>query len=278
VSSERAARIALRLYPDAAPAEEMLATLLDVAAGSRTRFVRELADVVRLGLRARATRTASVGAPRLIADGLRLAAIWLMTIDLTTLLCWRHRGLHGALLGWPSIALLAAALALALIGLDRLAGAAALVWTALRLPALLHVHPGIAGLAAELLPALCFAAMVLAPSRRRPNLAGLAWLVVPAVLVVTCAPPRGEGNPLLLAMVALAALLASVFAVAMLPTDPRMAIAGAVGLSDLAVAVVAINHDLSLLALLSLAAAPVAVLFTIRRTRWLQTLSAARGV
>lgn len=269
----RMAGLALCAYPRSTRTgreDEMLATLLDVSAGSRRRFARELADLVRLGLHARATQTASAGPGRLVADGLRLAGIWLLTVDLVTLLSWRYRGLDGPLLGWPSILLLAAVLALALVGLDRLAGAGALMWTALRLPALLDVHPGIAGVAAEVVPVLCFAAMVLAPRRRAPDLAGLAWLVVPVVLVATCAPPSGERNPLLLAAVAIAALLAVAFAVAMLPTDPRLALAGAVGLSDLAVAVVGINHDASTVACLALAAAPAVLAYAVVRTRQLQ--------
>jgi hypothetical protein len=275
---ERLARLALRAYPsaeDAARADEMLATLLDASAGSRRRFLREVGDVVRLGLHARATNTASAGAPRLVADGFCLAGVWLMALDLTALLSWRYRGLHDPLLGWPSIALSAAVLALALIRLDRLAGAGALGWTALRLPALLHHHPGIAGLAAEALPTLCFAVMVVAPRRRALALSGLAWLVVPVVLVATCGPPGGERNPLLLGAVVLAVTLVFAFALAMLPTDPRMAIAGAVGLSDLAVDLVAINHDTSALAGLSLAAAPAAVAIAVARTRHLRRQAVA---
>ena len=80
---------------------------------------------------------------------MRLAAVWLLTVDLVVLLSWRYRGMEGPLLGWPSIALLAAVLGAALVGLDRLAGAGALLWTALRLPALLHYHSGIGGVAPE---------------------------------------------------------------------------------------------------------------------------------
>ena len=273
MSRARLARIALGAYPAPARAshgEEMLATLLDASAGSRRRFVREVADLVRLGLNLRATQTASAGPGRLIADGVRLAAVWLLTVDLVVLLSWRYRGMEGPLLGWPSIALLAAVLGAALVGLDRLAGAGALLWTALRLPDLLQYHPGIGGLAPEVLPVVCFAAMVFAPRPRRVQLGGLAWLVVPLVLVVTFAPPNGERNPLLLAMVVPAALLAVVFALAMLPTDPRLAIAGAVGLSDLAVGLLATHHDAPALAYLAASAAPVALAFTVARTRQLR--------
>jgi hypothetical protein len=273
VSRARVARLALGTYPAGdARTDEMLATLLDASADSRTRFLRELVDVVRLGLRARATQTARAGATRLVADGLRLAAVWLMALDLTTLLAWRYRGLHDPLLGWPSIALLAGVLALALIGFDRGAGAGALLWTALRLPALLHVHPGLAGVAAEVLPALCFAAMVIRPRRPRLQLWGVLWLLVPLALVVGCGPSRDDQNLLILALAALAAVAVVGFALAMLPTDPRLALAGAVGLSQLAITVVTTHHDASTAILLSLAAAPATLALAIARTRRLQRL------
>jgi hypothetical protein len=275
MSRERLAKIALLAYPSgsrAARGEEMVATLLD-ASDSPRRFTREIVGLLRLGLRARATQTASAGPGRLVADGFCLAATALLTVDLVTLLSWRYRGLHDPLLAWPSIALLAAVLAVALIGFDRLAGAGALLWTALRLADLLQYHAGIGGLAAEALPIACFAVMVLAPRRRGPDLHRLAWLAVPAALVATFGP-SDERNPLLLAAVVLGAILGVVFAVAMLPTDPRAAIAGAVGLSDLAIFVVAINHETSLVAWLPLAAAPVAVLIATARTRHLQRIRA----
>ena len=198
MTRERLAVVALQAYPAAGRAErgeEMLATLLDASAGSRRRFAREVIDLARLGLRARATQTATAGAGRLVADGVCLAGVWLMTVDLVTLVSWRYRGMHGPLLGWPSIALLAAALALALIGADRLAGAGALVWTALRLPELLLYHPGSAGVVVEVLPALCFAVMALAPRRRALDLSRLAWLLVPVALVAICGPPKDEHTP-----------------------------------------------------------------------------------
>ena len=185
----------------------MLATLHDVSAGSRRSFAREIADLVRLGLRMRAASTASAGARRLLADGLCLAAVWLMTLDVSTLLSQRARGMHDPLLSAPSIALLAAVLALALIGHDRLAGAGALVWTALRLPALWDHHAGLVNLAPEVLPIVCFCVLVLAPRRRAPDLRRLAWLLVPATLVAAAGPPPGEASPLLVAGVLLAALL-----------------------------------------------------------------------
>jgi len=112
--------------------------------------------------------------------------------------------------------------------------------------------------------------MVLAPRRRSADLRRLGWLIVPATLVLTLAPPNGERSPLLLAYVALGALLVTAFAVAMLPTDPRLAIAGAVSLSTVGLSVVVHHHDASAPASLFLAAAPVAIAIAIARTRRLR--------
>jgi hypothetical protein len=112
--------------------------------------------------------------------------------------------------------------------------------------------------------------MVLVPRRRTTDLRRLGWLIVPATLVLTLAPPNGEQSPLLLACVALGAILVTAFAVAMLPTDPRPAIAGAVSLSTLGVAVVIHHHDAAAPATLFLAAAPLVLATTVARTRRLR--------
>jgi hypothetical protein len=256
MSRERLARVALRAYPSATHADEMLATLMDASAGSRGRFVRELVDLVRLGLRGRATRTASVGAGRLVADGLCLAGIWLMTVDLTLLLSWRYRGLRDPLLTWPSIALLAAALAP-----GRSCGRRCDCRTcSTSTPESPAWRPRCCRRCAS--PLWC--------SRRGVDPRRLVWLAVPVALVIAVGPARDEQNPLLVATVKLAAIFGVAFALAMVPTDPRMAIAGAVGLSDLAVAVVAINQDTSVIAFLALTAAPPTVVLAVRRTRQLQ--------
>ena len=239
---ERLAALALLAHPPAARTargDEMTGTLLDASAGSRRRLARELADLARAGLRARAEETARGGAGRLVADGLCLAGVWVMTLDIATLLSWRVRGLEGPLLGWPSIALLAGALAVTLLGFDRLGGATALAWTAFRLPALLHVHPGMLGFVPEILPVLCFAVMVLAPRHRPPDARRLAWLIVPLWLVLTFGPPSAEQSPLLVVGVVVGAIAAVALAAALLPADPRLAIAGAVPLTSVAIAVAA---------------------------------------
>jgi hypothetical protein len=241
--------LVLLAYPESTRAmagAEMAATALDVSAGSATRFARELADLLRLGLRARTSHASHAGLRRLIADGLCLAAVWQITLDLSTLLAQRVRGLHDPLLAWPSIAALAAILALALIGYDRLAGVGAVIWSTVRLPEIAHHHPA-ASLGAVLLsaalPLLCFAVLLLAPRRRPPDARRLAWLVVPVLLVATLGPSHGEQSPLLLALVALGAIAAVVAALAMLPADPRLALAGAVPLSNLGIGVFGTASD-----------------------------------
>jgi len=266
---ERAVDLALLAYPDdvrGRTGAEMTATLLDVAEGSRTRFGRELVDLVRLGLRARAHRTAAAGAGRVIADGLCLAAVWMMTLDLSMLLAQRMRHFQDPLLAPPSLVLLAAALVLALVGYDRLAGVAALAWTAMRFPALLDHHPGatLAIVVATLPPVACLAVLVAAPRRRRLDLRGLAWLVVPATLVSTFGPPTYEQSALLLAAVVIATLLVIAYGIAMLTTDPRVAIAGAVALTTLGLGV----HPAPLL----LPAAPLVLAIAVVRIRRLRAV------
>ena len=271
MTRERLAARALDAYPPAVAAahgDEMIATLLDASAGSRRRFAGELAGLVRAGLHARAAENARAGARRLIADGLCLAGAWIMTLNLSVLLAQRARGLQDPLLAWPSIALLAVALAMALMGRDRIAGLAALAWMALRMPALLHDHPGAGGVAGELIPFACFTVMVLAPRRRTLDPRGLVWLVVPAGLLATFGSPDGRG--LMLAVVAVAAILVVLAAVALLPTDPRLAIAGAVPTTGLGMGVAAAPSASLVAAALLMATAPAVLALTVVRTRRLR--------
>jgi hypothetical protein len=249
---------------------EMGATLLDASAGSNVAFGRELADLTRLGLRARATRTAADGARRVVADGVCLAAVWLMVLDLSTLLAQTLRGEHDPLLAPASLITLGVALAFALAGWDRVAGALALAWTAARLPALLHHYPSmpLAVLAVSLPSIACFATLVVLPRRRARDPLGLAWLIVPVTLVAALGPPKDDQSPLLLAFVALAALVVVVYAVAMLPTDPRLAIAGAIPLSSLGLGVT--HTAAEPFAVLVLMAAPAVLAVEVSRIRALQ--------
>ena len=111
---------------------------------------------------------------------------------------------------------------------------------------------------------------MIVPRRRAPDPHRLAWLVVPVVLVVSFGPH--EKNPILVAGALLAVILVVAFALSMLPTDPRVAIAGAVPLSTLAIGAVSTNHDISA-PWLFVAAAPVVLAIAITRTRLLQRLT-----
>jgi hypothetical protein len=206
---------------------EIAGTVLDAGAGSRRRLVRELADLVRLGLRARAGVTATSGARRVTFDGLCLACVWLMLLDLATLLAQTVRGMHDPLLAPASLLLLAVALSLSLVGFDRLAGVAALVWIGARLPALLADTPGETGavITVTLLTVGCFATLVLAPRRRPRDLRRLAWMIVPVFLAAALGPPPWEQSPLLRAIVVVGALATAAYVLASFTTDPRTAIA-----------------------------------------------------
>jgi hypothetical protein len=216
----------LRAYPAdtrATVGAEMLSTLLDASAGSRARFVREAVELLRLGLRARATRIAHAGTLRLLADGACVAAIFFGAQDLATAL--RNRGVAHAVYSSASIAVLAVVLGVALLGHDRIAGAAALAWMAARFSGLtagMHVADD----PTTWMVLICLAIMAASPRRRssraRPSdLYGSTWLAVLVVLVVLAG---GLGG--LAAIVALAASTAfGAVGLALLTTDPRPAIA-----------------------------------------------------
>jgi len=230
VIRERLVAAGLLAYPPEARERlggEITGTVLDAGADSRRRLVRELADLVRLGLRARARVTATSGARRVIFDGVCLACVWLMLLDLATLLAQTVRGMHDPLLAPASLVLLAVALSLALVGFDRLAGVAALAWIGARLPALVADTPGetAAVITVTLLTAGCFATLALAPRRRPRDLRRLAWMIVPVFLAATLGPPPWEQSPLLRAIVVVAALATAAYVLASFLTDPRTAIA-----------------------------------------------------
>jgi hypothetical protein len=246
MSRELATRVALLAYPPDVRDQigtEMSATLLDASAGSPARFTHELVDLTWLGLRSRAQLTAAAGARRVIADGVCLAGVWLMTLDLSTLLAQTVRGVHDPLLAPQSLLLLGLALALALVGHDRLAGAAGLGWVAARFPTLLDHRPGMAlAVTVATLPALaCFTVLIVGPRRRARDPRRLAWLIVPATLVIAFGPPKPDQSPLLLALVAIGVLIAVIYVLATLTTDPRAAIAGAVSLGAVGLGAGSVN-------------------------------------
>ena len=218
-----AARALLALPPSIRESrgEEMLGTLLDCAGtGSRTRFARELGDLVTTGLRARAL---SRGSRRLVADGFCRGAILVMALDLSTLLAQRLGGVQDPLLSWVSIAVIGVALATALIGAERLAGVAALAWTFARLPQLVSHDPTFRGIAPTVVPVVCFTVLILAPRRRGLDLRRLAWLAT--IVALVGAYGSWHGTELIAAVVSCAAVLLMLAAVVTIPYDPRLAIA-----------------------------------------------------
>jgi hypothetical protein len=224
VTRETLARCALRALPPSirvSHGEEILGTVLDCAGtGSRTRFVRELADLVGTGLRA---RTAGRGSRRLVADGFCRGAILVMTLDLSTLLAQKLGGVQDPLLSWASIAALGVVLATALAGAERLAGIGAVGWTLARLPQLVAHDPTFHGIAPTIVPLACFAILILAPRRRGLEPRRLAWLAAVAALVG--AYGHGHGLELVTAVVSCAAIALMLAAVLTIGSDPRLAIA-----------------------------------------------------
>ena len=278
MSRERIVRLALRAYPPlvrTSSGTEMVGTLLHSSGQSNAAFARELVDLVRRGLAARATSTARLGARRLIADGMCYGG----TAIIAELLCVRvgdylSHGQVGTGRGWAwEIGLLALALALALVGYDRIAAICGFAFFA--------VVTGVSWRSFDtnglLLPDLiilvgCFAPMLIAPRQRRRDIRRLAWLVVIATLGAVFFTPRGGVAALYLLPVA----VGLPFALALLPTDPRFAIAcsfvGAfVALVGLAQSLHQGRPDLGLpLIIIGLIATPLILTIAATRTRALR--------
>lgn len=232
----RIAAAALHSYPRefrAAHGPEMLSTALDASEGSRRRFARELADLVRLGLRRRAAQTARLGARRLVADAACLTASWFMVIDLGSQIAKKMSGDPDRALPTWVVALIAVTLVLTLIGYDRIAGVAALSYTAIGLHELLPHDNANFILWSTLVPSVCFAVLVLAPRTRRIDVRRLAWLAVPAALAVTA---RSDGDASVAAVLCVLIFIV-VPALARIGTDPRRAIACALLTTDLGIVI-----------------------------------------
>jgi hypothetical protein len=258
----------------------MLGTLLDSSGQSNVVFARELVDLVRRGLATRATSTAEVGARRLIADGLCYGG----TAIIAELLCVRIGNYvaepHAiAASGEPwEIALLALALVLALVGYDRIAAVCGFAFFAVVIGLSWRSFDANGLLLPDLLIlVVCFAPMLIAPRQRKRDIRRLAWLVVVAALGAIFYTPRSGVGALYLLPVA----VALPFALALLPTDPRFAIAcsfvGAfVGLVSLAQSLHQGRPDIGLpLIILGLIATPLILAITATRTRAVRRRDAA---
>jgi hypothetical protein len=217
VSRERIGRAALRVYPRAAREArglEMLGMLLDAGEQSGWAFVRETGSLVLGGMRERRAITARAGTRRLLADSCCQAVLIFLTL-------WIISALSPDAIAGPSRPLvvqavvLAAILACALIGYERIAAVGGLAAVIAFGP--LGAHTQLMVLARVLVPIGCVLVMVRAPRKRPRDARRLLWLVPVAVLAALHA--RGDvGVPEVLAFMSIGGLL-------LLLQDPRLAIA-----------------------------------------------------
>lgn len=269
----RTARAALHAFPAnlrLAHGEEMLDTLRDVTS-TRSRYVRELIGLVRSGMQARGVQTARAGARRVVADGVCLGGVWLLTLFLSSELGNRIRsfdplGPWHPLSQW-SLALLGIALALALIGYDRIAGATALLFVVTLLADTEWRDMSSSRREMMLVPILCFVTMGLAPRRREPDRRRLSWLALTAALALASSASDDPTAAILI----LALLVLVPFSFTMLRTDPRFAIACAVPATAFGIHMVQDPGGPGVLGVAFLCGAPLTLAITVKRTRHLQT-------
>ncbi len=214
---ERIGQAALRAYPPAvrqAHGLEMLGMLLDAGEQSNLALVRESGSLVLGGLRERGAITARAGTRRLIADACCQAA-------LIFLMLWLISVLNTEVIAGPSQqllvqeAVLAAILACALIGYQRIAAASGLAALIAYGPLAQHIQ--LVGLARVLVPIACLLVMVRAPQQRPRDPRQLLWLLPVCVLAALHAH-ASVSLPQVLAVTSLGGLLR-------LFHDPRLAIA-----------------------------------------------------
>jgi hypothetical protein len=217
VSRVRIGRAALRVYPRAAREArglEMLGMLLDAGEQSGWAFVRETGSLVLGGMRERRAITAQAGTRRLLADSCCQAVLIFLTL-------WIISALSPDAIAGPSRPLvvqavvLAAILACALIGYERIAAVGGLA--ALIAFGPLGAHAQLVGLARVLVPIGCLLVRVRAPRKRPRDARRLLWLVPVAVLAALRAH-ADVGLPEVLAAISIGGLL-------LLLQDPRLAIA-----------------------------------------------------
>ncbi len=260
--------MAVRAYPRpvrSAHGEEMLSTALDVSGTSRTRFLLELVGLVRAGMRLRAVQNAQAGPLRVVADGICLSAVWLLMLLLSSELGNRLREFDPRGPWHPlsplSLALLGAALALALIGLDRIAGVTALLFVVS-----LFADPSWRELTNDrrgfVVPLFCFATLALAPRRRTPAPRRLAWLGLAAALALI----SSISDDPTAAILVLGLLILVPPALATLPTDPRFAIACALTATTFGIDMTRDQGGPGILGILFLCAAPAILIIAATRT------------
>jgi hypothetical protein len=252
----------------------MLGTLFDASGESKPAFAREFVSLVRGGLRSRSTTTAQVGAARLIADGLCVGGVWLIA-ELFAVRFSNAVRLGAFQLGgaWE-LALLGAALLVGLVGYDRIAGLGALGFFGV----LIGNHwkafntPGSVLLPDMIVLVIWLGPMIITPRRRPRDLRRVAWFIV--IAAAGLAFYRNSAG--LVALYLSPVVVALPFALALLPTDPRLAIgcsvvAAFVGMIGIADGVREGPPGVSLpLIVAVLTATPLILVFAATRTRSLQ--------
>jgi hypothetical protein len=240
---------------------EPVHTALDVSQGSNLLLVRELAGLVWYGYRRRGTNIADTPLNRVLADGLCQGAVWVLVFELADLVAHIRIGHNGPLESRSSALLLAVALALALLGLDRLAGLAGLCWLAVWTPILAQYRTP-AGLTALLVPLCGFLVLLAAPRRRSLDARRLLWFAVPAALAFTVGHGQSSASLIWLPVV----LIVAAAAVLMLPTDPRLAVAATLPITYIG-AQKAFRADVGSIVLTSAVFVVLAVAVLLRRLR-----------
>jgi hypothetical protein len=220
VIRERIGQAVLRAYPPAVRQTrglEMLGMLLDAGEQSSRAFVRESGSLVLGGLRERGAITARAGTRRLIADSCCQAVlIWLVLLMISVMGRDVIVGPRQRLFLVEVV--LAAILACALVGYERIAaasGLAAIIAVVASGP--LGLHGQMMWLANGLVPIACLLVMARAPRQRPRDARRLLWLVPVCALAAlqTHVPIR---LPEVLALMSVGGLLR-------LLHDPRLAIA-----------------------------------------------------
>jgi hypothetical protein len=217
VIGERIGQAALRAYPPAVRqtrGPEMLGMLLDAGEESRRAFGRETGLLILGGFRDRQAMIAREGTRRLIADSCCQTVLIFLTLGIISALnTVVIAGANQQLLIQELV--LAAILACALIGYERIAAVSGLAAIVAFGP--LGPHTQLVGLAKVLVPIACLLVMASAPRKRPRDLRKLLWLLPVGALAAL--GPHAHGSLLeALALISLGGLLRLLY-------DPRLAIA-----------------------------------------------------
>lgn len=198
----------------------------------------------------------------MLADGACVAGAFFLAQDLATGL--HSRGVPEAVYTPVSMVLLGVLLGVAMLRNDRIAGAGALVWVALRLLGAVGATDATVA-STMVLPTICFAVMLVRPRQRSgvpwSGLYGCVWLMWLVLLAGTLGGPSA-----ILALVAASAF--GVLALAVVMIDPRPAIAVALLAANIAAAKAGSGQP-ALVTLAFSATVPVVVALTIGRTHQL---------